>query len=68
MNEASTSRIYVDPKLRATGWETPPHSVASQPVIAPGRIVSQGKEARQLEAELNALLLALQDKAFRGKS
>lgn len=24
MNEADTCRIYVEPKLRAAGWETPP--------------------------------------------
>jgi hypothetical protein len=45
MNEADTSRIYVEPKLRAAGWETPPHAVASQPIIAQGKIVPQGKKA-----------------------
>lgn len=66
MNEADTCRIYVEPKLRAAGWETPPHSVASQPVIAPGKIVPQGKKARRLEAEMDALLPAVLDRAFRG--
>ncbi len=57
MNEADTCRIYVEPKLRAAGWETPPHSVASQPVIAPGRIVPQGKKAKRLEAQRPDYLL-----------
>jgi type I restriction enzyme R subunit len=57
VNEADTCRIYVEPKLRAAGWETPPHSVASQPVIAPGKIVPQGKKARRLEAQRPDYLL-----------
>lgn len=57
MNEADTCRIYVEPKLRAAGWETPPHSVASQPIIAPGKIVPQGKKARRLAAQRPDYLL-----------
>ncbi|MBX7236737.1 MAG: DEAD/DEAH box helicase family protein [Caldilineales bacterium] len=47
MNEADTCRILVEPKLRAAGWETPPHRVASQPLIAPGRIVPLGRGGRR---------------------
>jgi len=49
MNEADTCRIYVEPKLKSAGWETPPHSVASQPTIAPGRIVPAGRSAKRKE-------------------
>ncbi len=38
MNEADTCRILVEPKLSAAGWETPPHRVVAQPMIAPGRM------------------------------
>lgn len=68
---ADTSRIYVEPKLRAAGWETPLHPGASQPVIAPGKIVPQGQKARFLQAEtqadLDGLLPAVLDRAFRGE-
>lgn len=45
MNEADTCRIYVEPKLRAAGWESPP---------------------RRTQAELDTLLPAVPDRAFRG--
>jgi hypothetical protein len=41
MNEADTCRIYVEPKLRAAGWED--------------------------LSELDALLPAVLDRAFRGE-
>ena len=46
MNEADTCRIYVERKLRAAGWKTPP---------------------RLTQAELDALLPAVLDRAFRGE-
>ena len=57
MNEADTCRIYVEPKLREAGWESPPHSVASQPVIAPGRIIPQGRSAKRQPAQRPDYLL-----------
>ena len=55
MNEADTCRIYVEPKLREAGWETPPRSVASQAVIAPGKIIPRGKQAkRSLEGTIGS--------------
>jgi len=32
MNEADTCRIYVEPKLRDAGWETPPHRMQAEAV------------------------------------
>ena len=57
MNEADTCRMLVEPKLRDAGWETPPYSVLSQPVIAPGRIVPQGKRAKRRDAQRPDYLL-----------
>jgi hypothetical protein len=46
MNEAEPCRLLVELKLSDAGWETPSHAVASQPVIAPGRILPQGNKAK----------------------
>ena len=46
MNEAETCSVLVEPKLKAAGWETRPYQVASQPMIAPGRIVPMGQRGR----------------------
>ena len=57
MNEADTCRIYVEPKLREAGWETPPRSVASQAVIAPGKIIPHGKQAKRQDPQRPDYLL-----------
>lgn len=49
-NENDTCREVVEPKLRASGWETSPHSVTEQYRITKGRIVVAGQSARRKEA------------------
>ena len=57
MNEAETCSVLVEPKLKAAGWETRPHQVASQPMIAPGRIVPMGQRGRHEPLERPDYLL-----------
>ncbi|MBK9745996.1 MAG: type I restriction enzyme HsdR N-terminal domain-containing protein [Chloroflexi bacterium] len=46
-NEADTCRLYVTPKLRDAGWETPPYSITEQRTFTDGRIVvTNGKSKR----------------------
>ena len=45
-NEADTCRLYVEPKLKAVGWEDEPHRVNSQRTFTDGRIVVAGQKAR----------------------
>ncbi|MCP4164574.1 MAG: DEAD/DEAH box helicase family protein [Chloroflexi bacterium] len=47
MNEAEIRFRLIDPKLKAAGWETAPHSLSPEHVIAPGRIVPLGGTARR---------------------
>ena len=56
--EADTCRKLAVPKLEAAGWEKEPHSFAEQ-----RRIVS---ELNALQAEMDALLPAILDRAFKG--
>lgn len=46
-NEADTCRLYVEPKLKAAGWEDEPHRVNSQRTFTDGRIVVAGQRARR---------------------
>ena len=46
-NEADTCRLYVEPKLKAAGWEDEPHRVNSQRTFTDGRIVVAGQKARR---------------------
>ena len=50
MNEAETRFQLIDPKLKTSGWDMPPHSIAPEYVIAPGRIVPMGKAGRREKA------------------
>jgi type I restriction enzyme R subunit len=46
-NEADTCRLYVTPKLREAGWETPPFSITEQRTFTDGRIVvTNGRSKR----------------------
>jgi type I restriction enzyme R subunit len=46
-NEADTCRLYITPKLRDAGWETPPFSITEQRTFTDGRIVvTNGKSKR----------------------
>jgi type I site-specific restriction endonuclease len=40
--EADTCRLFVVPKLQASGWDTDPHSIAEQRQITDGRIIPKG--------------------------
>ncbi len=42
-SEADTCRMFVVPKLPASGWESEPHSILGQCPIAGDHIVPQGK-------------------------
>lgn len=78
LSEADTCRKFVVPKLQKAGWDNEPHSIAEQRSITDGRIVAE-LDALQAEvdalkrhqaeaaAELNALLPAILDRAFRGE-
>ena len=46
-NEADTCRLYVEPKLKAAGWEDEPHRVNSQRTFTDGRIIVAGQKARR---------------------
>ncbi|MCI0535331.1 MAG: DEAD/DEAH box helicase family protein [Verrucomicrobiales bacterium] len=43
--EADTCRTLITPKLRVSGWETDPHSIAEQRFFTDGRIVVHGNKA-----------------------
>lgn len=38
LNEADTCRVFVTPRLRAAGWEDPPHLIAEQQTFTAGRV------------------------------
>lgn len=42
-NEANTCRKYVEPKLKAAGWETKPHDYTEQYYFTDGKIRSKNK-------------------------
>jgi len=73
LSEADTCRKLVVPKLKDAGWDDVPHSIAEQRTITDGRIVPVGKGfvRRRLQtetaAELDALLPAVLDRAFKGE-
>jgi type I restriction enzyme R subunit len=77
--EADTCRKFVVPKLQAAGWDNDPYSIAEQRTITDGRIVPLGKSfihrppkrvdyllRYRRAAQLDALLPAILDKAFKG--
>lgn len=42
-NEADTRAAFIDPMLRAAGWETEPHLVKREARLADGRILPDGR-------------------------
>jgi type I restriction enzyme R subunit len=46
-NEADTCRLYVEPKLKAVGWEDEPHRANSQHIFTDGRIIVAGQKAKR---------------------
>jgi type I restriction enzyme R subunit len=46
-NEADTCRLYVEPKLKAVGWEDEPHRANSQHIFTYGRIIVAGQKAKR---------------------
>ena len=71
--EADTCRTYVVPKLQAAGWENEPHSIAEQRRIVAELDALQAEvdALKRLQAEtateLDALLPAVLDRAFKGE-
>ncbi|CBE67443.1 protein of unknown function [Candidatus Methylomirabilis oxygeniifera] len=77
ITEADTCRKYVLPKLYAAGWTD--DQISEQKTFTDGRIVVAELEALQKEvdrlkalqaetaAELDALLPAIRDRAFKGE-
>lgn len=47
VTEADTCTKYVVPKLKAAGWDDPPHSFAEQRTFTDGRIVVLGNKTRR---------------------
>ena len=45
MNEAETRAELIDPALKRSGWGIVEHSRIRREVIAPGRLVGNGKRA-----------------------
>jgi len=71
--EADTCRKLVAPKLQAAGWDNEPHSIAEQRRIV-GELDALQAEVDALKrlqaetaAELDALLPAILDRAFKGE-
>jgi type I restriction enzyme R subunit len=46
-NEADTCRKFVEPELRAAGWEDSPHLFQEQVTFTDGRIIVAGQKARR---------------------
>ena len=57
MNETDTSRILIEPKLRASGWEDDPHSYTEQYPITAGQIVVIGSRAQRKRPKFADYLL-----------
>jgi hypothetical protein len=66
-NEADICRTFVIPKLQAVGWDTDPH----RPVEHRDRFHSAVDRVSAIQAKaavgLDAMLLAVLDRAFRGE-
>lgn len=57
LNEADTCRIYVTPKLQASGWEQAPHSITEQKYFTAGRVELQGHSSKRKEGKKADYLL-----------
>jgi hypothetical protein len=74
-SEADTCRKFVVPKLQAAGWDNDPHSIAEQRYFTKGRILvevqTEVNTLKRLQtetaAELDVLLPAILDRAFKGE-
>ena len=47
MNEADTCRVLVTPKLKESGWDTPPFGIGEQRIFTNGRIIVSGGKVRR---------------------
>jgi len=56
-NEADTCRIYVTPKLQASGWENAPHSLTEQYTFTDGRVEFHGNKTRRGEQKRSDYIL-----------
>ncbi|WP_295388615.1 EcoAI/FtnUII family type I restriction enzme subunit R [uncultured Thiodictyon sp.] len=62
LNEADTCRVLVTPKLRAAGWEEPPHLIAEQHTFTAGRVrIVAGQSVRGERKRADYFLLYTQD-------
>jgi len=62
LNEADTCRVLVTPRLRAAGWEDPPHLIAEQQTFTDGRIrIVAGKAVRGERKRVDYFLLYTRD-------
>lgn len=50
-NEADTCRIYVTPRLREAGWDTPPYSMTEQRTFTDGRIMVSNNKGKRGEGK-----------------
>ena len=57
LNEADTCRIYVTPKLQASGWEQTPHSITEQKYFTDGRVELLGDSSKRKEGKKADYLL-----------
>ena len=65
LNEADTCRIHVTPRLRAAGWEEPPHALAEQQTYTAGRVrIIGGKAVRGERKRVDYFLLYTRDYAL----
>jgi len=55
--EARTCRQYIVPKLKAAGWDTPPHAFTEQDTFTDGRIVVDGEKATRRRRKRTDYLL-----------
>jgi len=55
LTEADTSTKYVVPKLRASGWDDPPHAFAQEHSFTDGRISLIGRVKRKGKKRLDFL-------------
>ena len=62
LNEADTCRVYVTPRLRAAGWEEPPHLIAEQQTFTDGRVrIVAGQAVRGDRKRVDYFLLYTRD-------
>ncbi len=73
LSEADTCRKHVVPRLQAAGWDNEPHAINEQRRIVTELDALQAKVdvlkklQAETQAELDALLPSILDRAFKGE-